>query len=537
MTRLQFLKWMGVSLAAATLPLGCNPFSGRRKIEGGMVNPAVETGHLLRKGQFPVPTETLNTKVVIIGAGISGLAAAWHLKKAGINDFLLLDLENEAGGNAASGQNETSAYPWGAHYLPLPDLRNTELLDFLTEIGVITGKTEDGMPVYRPEYLCQAPQERLYMHGIWQSSLVPQTGMSAAENQEFHEFFAFIEEMKRSTGEDGKPLFSIPLDSSSEDAATRALDQQSFAEFLQSKGWNSMPFRWYMDYCCKDDYGALARDVSAWAGIHYFAARTGKGFEAGESAVLTWPEGNGFLAQKLFARVKENFRGNALVYQATQSEQGAECSFFDPKAGKSFQVQAQKLIMAAPHFVRSRLMPGQELSTPLHHAPWVVANVTLHCEPGHNDIAEAWDSVAYGRESLGYINATQQKMSGFPGSKSQITWYHALAGKDPREARQEAFSQTWEHWKEMVVADLSYMHKDIGDLIERIEVRTWGHGMVAPVPGYIWGKTRQSLIQPQGNIHFAHTDLSGISLFEEGFYQGRRAAEEVLGEISVNSAS
>ncbi len=29
-------------------------------------------------------------------------------------------------------------------------------------------------------------------------------------------------------------------------------------------------------------------------------------------------------------------------------------------------------------------------------------------------------------------------------------------------------------------------------------------------------------------MHFAHSDLSGVALFEEAFYHGLRAAEEVL---------
>ena len=33
--------------------------------------------------------------------------------------------------------------------------------------------------------------------------------------------------------------------------------------------------RWYLDYCCRDDYGAGMAQVSAWAGIHYFASRHG----------------------------------------------------------------------------------------------------------------------------------------------------------------------------------------------------------------------------------------------------------------------
>ena len=34
-------------------------------------------------------------------------------------------------------------------------------------------------------------------------------------------------------------------------------------------------------------------------------------------------------------------------------------------------------------------------------------------------------------------------------------------------------------------------------------------------------------MKPYRNIHFAHTDLSGIAFFEEAFYHGLRAAKEV----------
>jgi hypothetical protein len=33
---------------------------------------------------------------------------------------------------------------------------------------------------------------------------------------------------------------------------------------------------------------------------------------------------------------------------------------------------------------------------------------------------------------------------------------------------------------------------------------------------------------PWRGIHFAHSELSGMALFEEAFYHGVRAAEEVL---------
>jgi hypothetical protein len=31
-----------------------------------------------------------------------------------------------------------------------------------------------------------------------------------------------------------------------------------------------------------------------------------------------------------------------------------------------------------------------------------------------------------------------------------------------------------------------------------------------------------------GNFYFAHTDIAGISIFEEAFYQGLNAAKKIL---------
>jgi hypothetical protein len=55
----------------------------------------------------------------------------------------------------------------------------------------------------------------------------------------------------------------------------------------------------------------------------------------------------------------------------------------------------------------------------------------------------------------------------------------------------------------------------------------WGHAMISPRPSFIWSGIREKAMQPWRNIHFAHTDLSGIALFEEAFYHGLRVAGEV----------
>ena len=56
----------------------------------------------------------------------------------------------------------------------------------------------------------------------------------------------------------------------------------------------------------------------------------------------------------------------------------------------------------------------------------------------------------------------------------------------------------------------------------------WGHAMISPRPNFIWSGIREKAMKPYRNIHFAHTDLSGIALFEEAFYHGLRAGTEVF---------
>ena len=95
-----------------------------------LVGPNAQLGHMLRTGRFDKPSETSSADVVIVGGGISGLSAARYLKKY-TGNFILLELGNDTGGNAIASSNAISAYPWGAHYLPLPGNNDPELTAFL----------------------------------------------------------------------------------------------------------------------------------------------------------------------------------------------------------------------------------------------------------------------------------------------------------------------------------------------------------------------------------------------------------------------
>ena len=81
---------------------------------------------------------------------------------------------------------------------------------------------------------------------------------------------------------------------------------------------------------------------------------------------------------------------------------------------------------------------------------------------------------------------------------------------------------------DIVLSDLARAHPTIRDLTSRIDIMRWGHAMISPRPDFLWSGVRDAASKPFRNIHFAHSDLSGIALFEEAFYHGVRAAREVL---------
>src|SRR4030095_1620667 len=110
----------------------------------------------------------------IVGGGIAGLSAGWELERKGFRDFVILELEENAGGNSRWGENEITPYPWAAHYVPVPGPRATLARELFEEMGVF----RDG--VWDERHVCFSPQERLFLHGEWHSGVEPEYALDVA---------------------------------------------------------------------------------------------------------------------------------------------------------------------------------------------------------------------------------------------------------------------------------------------------------------------------------------------------------------------
>ncbi len=493
-TRRQFL-----SAALVGLPL-----KAERRVSGDFVNQSQIVGHTLRDGiKFSASTQKVKIPLVIVGGGIAGLSAAWRLDKKGFQDFVVLDMEPQAGGNARSGENEISPYPWAAHYVPVPNKEAVYVRELMEEFGVLAnGKWDE-------RYLCFSPQERLFLHGRWQENLEPEIAATPKDRQQFTRFDSAMKEFRATK------QFTIPMELGAKDPA---LDRISMQEWMAQQRFDSPYLKWYVDYSCRDDYGARAWDTSAWAGVHYFASR-----EHDEKGPLTWPEGNGWILKKLLAKLDRYVKTESLVRQIRADGQKMRILAGD------FDYIADKVIFAAPTFI-ARYVLENPPEVPFEYSPWLTANLTLDRMPRESGVELAWDNVIYDSPALGYVNATHMSLRSRM-DRTIWTYYWALADGSPAANRKRLLAQDWNYWKDAILNDLSRAHPDIHECVSKVDIMRIGHAMARPKPGAIFAEARRRLAKPAGNLVFANSDLSGFSIFEEAQYRGVIAADYTLRKI------
>lgn len=532
-TRREILAaFLGVPAALAA----CRSTALQHMPAGEIVGASDVLGHHLRDGlKVDVPADKWERAgVVIVGGGVAGLSAAWHLLKAGFDDFVLVELEPAPGGTSRSGSSQLVSYPWGAHYVPAPTKENQALVELVDEMGMLDGRDQNGEPIIAEQFLCRDPEERLFYKGRWYEGLYLHAGATPEDERQFD---AFNEEVKRWIGwrdPKGRRAFTIPVAACSDDAEVTAIDRIAMSEWMNQRGFNSSRLRWLVDYACRDDYGLTLDHTSAWAGLFYFASRVTRPGEESQP-LMTWPEGNGHLISHLYGKAKSKVRLGHAVAEIIPTEangrNGVDVVMVDSNANNASGIHAERVIFAAPHFLTRYMIRDYRNKAPRHvaefqYGAWMVANLFLKDRPQSHGFPLAWDNVLYESPALGYVVATHQL--GLDRGPTVFTYYYALCDADPRAARTRLLGTDWHGWADVTLTDLGRAHPEIRALTERLDVMRWGHAMICPRPGFMWGGARIAAQLPYRGIHFANTDLSGVPLFEEAFYHGLRAADEVL---------
>lgn len=516
-----------------------------------ILRPGMAAGHLLRDGiKLPPPSGEIDCDVAIFGSGVAGLAAAWRLAKEGRRNILMI-AGPEPDGNAAGARIAGQACPTGAHYLPLPSMESRHVREMLADVGVIIGDAFGRRPEYDERVLIHPEQERLLRAGKWYEDLLPDKPSTAPERNEHQRFLRYVEQFKIAIGSDGRRAFAIPIVLSSQDAQWRALDKLCFREWLLREGYHSAPLHWYANYACRDDYGIGYEQASAYAGLHYFASRAGEARNAEAGAVLTWPDGLQELVRGLRSRIgfandaglndagaPRQLIGFAVTLQA--KARGVEALIVQAASGttplRTLRVRARHAICAMPLHVAAHVVTGirdfgfdSTMHLP-HNAPWMIANFLMRRFPEERTATAtpAWDNVIYEGKGLGYVVATHQLIRVAKPEHSVFTAYNALNGSSPQETRRWLETATPEALLDRAAGDLHMAYPNFWPCVERIDITLRGHGMASPTTGYLSNKGLLALREVDGPLQFAHSDLSGYSVFEEAAWWGDVAARRLL---------
>ena len=264
-TRRQFLSYTAALAAASSFSwLTYNRLNRKPPVSVNRVG--LPLGHLLRDGKLlSPPSRRYECNTLILGGGAAGLGALWYLAKHGHRDVLLAEGFERNGNNAAYAASDGLQAPSGAHYLALPSKESAYVREMLADFGILQS---DGS--FRETDLVYAPESRLLYQDKWQEHLLPKTDADSKR------FFDLIGRLKQAYGSDGKKIFAIPIALSSADETWRKLDSLTFKQWLAQEGYTSPELLWYLDYCCRDDYGQGIAQVSAFAGLHYFADATAR---------------------------------------------------------------------------------------------------------------------------------------------------------------------------------------------------------------------------------------------------------------------
>jgi phytoene dehydrogenase-like protein len=520
-TRRDFLAMM----LGTPFALSCKSESRRALPPGEIIETGMARAHaLVRDGALPPPVSLRRRhNVVIVGSGIAGLAAAWELRRRGVKDVVVLELDRVTGGTARGGSSAVTPYPWGAHYIVAPQPEQSDLVTLLDDMGAIEGYARDGSPIVDENLRCREPEERVWYLGKWWDGLYLEAGSSVEDKRQLAMFNAEIDRWSSWRDAQGRRAFAIPRSRGSDAPEVTALDAVSFAAWLDERKLTSPRLRWLCDYACRDDYALTAAQTSAWAGLFYFAGRqSAAGVDA--QPVVTWPDGNGALVRHLATGA--TIEHDVAVLDIDNGLTTVDLVAVGPTG--PFMITADAVIVATPSFVANRIVRARRGQTAGEYGAWAVANVHLRTRPrdrGHG-APPSWDNVFRDSPSLGYVTATHQR--GRDKGPTVWTWYYPFTDEDTRGVRGKLAGAGYAEWAETVLADIARAHPDVRDHVERIEVAFWGHGMIRPRVGSVWSEALRSRSQPVGRIHFAHTDLSGFALFEEAFDHGLRAARAVV---------
>jgi hypothetical protein len=480
---------------------------------------------------------------IVVGAGISGLVAAYRLRN---RQILVLEGEVEIGGVSKSASWQGIEYALGAAYILDPDPESEdprEKLGFeLLEELDLRRRDED----LRKDRRAQRRLSSDANHCVFSSRrVIPEAEIYTARNRRFFEHIL-----------DSDNYPSVPVE---DEELANSLDRVSFKAFLHDAalqrkvyettcgaiprlGWEAI------EYYCWGAFGTSASETSAYHGLNFFVAEFGD--------ILVYPGGNAFIAKRLGERIRRDnpraLHTGAWTLRIEPVETGFAVTTWE--SGKLFRYRARNVIFAAPLFLAPTLVPSlpepqRKIIRTLDYRSYVVANVLLRRPANAIFAAPAFRA---GYEMTRVHGFDLEARSAEELSKTKVYSDAILAdfatGRHPTHAvltvyrpypyasgRAELLDLTYDaidsEVRREVIAGFGPHGLRAAD-IEGVQISRWGHPMIVTRPGLLADGTLRAATRSQPGLYFAHTDVMGAPAYENALAAAHDAVEAVNARIA-----
>lgn len=461
------------------------------------------SGAHLASLETPLERKGASKKVIVVGAGLAGLSAAYELTQAG-HEVTVLEVRLQPGGRVrtlrepfsdglyaeAGARLFSDSYKRLLHYAKLFELEYAPMpVTAFPNLFHVRGKrliAKPEQPIVWPFDITDEEQAMGPM-GILGKYIVP-----------------VVQEI----GDPSRPDFKLD--------PFFKYDKLTFSDLMRSQGASDEA----VELVCKTSwFGPGAETTSA---MHYLVAYLsmfylGQGFYA-------FPGGNDCLPRAFAARLKDRIHYGAPVVKISHDADGVEAVF--ERVGANHSLKAQHLILAVPfsHLRYMEVSPAlsaedQALVEDLNYA----AVVRIYLQVSQR----FWEKEGVSGSAstdLPIMEVAEQPLHP-PETAGKRTILEALI-QGPEAERLGGLEE--KERIEFAIAQMEKVHPGIRQYVEGGTSKFWGHGAYSEFePGQMTAWF-QRVARPEGPIHFAGEHTSMLAGTMEGALEsGQRAAREV----------
>ena len=436
--------------------------------------------------------------IVIVGGGMAGLSAAWRLDKRGFHDFVLLEMEPQAGGNSRWGENEITRYPWAAHYVPVPG-RKANPASASSSRSSASCATANGTSARSASLRRSASSSTAAGRKASSRNRRP-----PSDREQFRRFEDRMHRIPRHPASSPFRWSAAPNHPPLDQTLHGRLARRATASIRPTcAGTSTTPAATTTARSPATPPPGPASTISPRASRRKKARSPGPKATAGSPASCS----------RSSARyVRTGSTG--LPHRARRQPNSAS-------SPKHTEYIADAVIFAAPTFSRptsSKAPPRRCAASNIRPGSPPISRWTA-C-PIENGAELAWDNVIYDSPALGYVNATHMSLARHI-ERNRLDLLLVARRTHARAKPAACCSQKIGATGRKPSSTISSAPIPTSASASRASTScAWATPWSGPRPGFCSPNARARWLNPRRASHFANSDLSGISIFEEAQYRG-----------------